>query len=370
MRDKVKLLLFIGIICCAVGAILAGIGALFGGKNYVMNADLNHLSGSATRRNDDSFLRKEQKQFSELKNVKMNVNFEDIRIESSEDENFYLSYPVWKDKNGEKSISYEEKDGTLNLKEKKGVYSNGVFINIDVFDILEGDESSKKKDYRIVLSVPKDKTLDSLTVSSSMGDLEIDTANTKKVDIRSSSGDIKISNFSADEGKIEAQDGDAKIENSTFDAVKFHSSMGDIQLENLTWKEGDISMGDGDMTMKNCSLENTKFNSSMGSLTLRDVTWDAGSIYTADGDIAAKDFEPLGKLEIESDMGDVSIEIADDILDNISYDVKTDYGAIHVLDKFGGKLRENDDVATFSKSADKEKAKLSIESHDGDITIG
>lgn len=369
MRDKTKFILLLGIICCAVGAILIGVGALFGGKSYVMNADLNHLSGSATKRSSENFLRREKKQISEIQNVKMDVDFEDIRIESSGDENFYLSYPVWQDKNGEEAISYKVKNGILNLKEKKGAYSYNVFINIDIFDILESEEKSDEEDYKIILYIPEDKTLDSLTIYSSGGDLEINTVNTKKVDISLSSGDLKISKFSANEGKIEDQDGDVEIENSNLDTVKMNSSMGDIFLENLTWNEGNISMGDGDMKMRGCNLQNTKFDSSMGSLTLQDVIWNTGSIFTSDGDIRMKQFEPMGQLNIESTMGDININIYDSVLDNVSYDIQTYDGMIFVSDKLGGKLRGDDAVATFSKTADKEKAKLSVESYDGDIII-
>lgn len=368
MRDKTRIILFIGIVCCAVGAILIGVGTLFGGKTYVMNADLNHLSGSATKKRSDDFLRREEKQLSELKGVKMDVNLEDIRIESSEDENFYLSYSVWQGKDGEESISYEVKDGILNLKEKKGM-SHDVYINIDIFDILENGKNLNEEDDTIVLSIPRGRTLDSMTIQSNMGDLEINDTNAKKIDIQLSSGDMDISNFSADGGKIEDQDGEINIEKSKLDNVDFYSSMGDVLIEDITWNKGSISMGDGDMKITNSNLQNIKFDSSMGDLALQDVVWDTGNISTADGDIKAKQWKPIGKIKIESAMGDINIHIEDSRQDTVSYDVQTYDGMIYVSDKLDGKLREDDYTATFSKSADEEKAKLSIESHDGDITI-
>ncbi len=368
MRDKTKFILFIGIICCAVGGILIGVGALFGGKTYVMHADLNHLNGSATNRRSDDFLRREQKQLSELKGVKMNVNFEDIRIESSEDENFYLSYPVWQGKDGEEAVSYEVKNGILNLKEKEGM-THDVYINVDIFDVLDGDENLDEEDFKIILYIPKDKVLDSFAIQSNMGDLEIDTVNTKKIDIHLSSGDMDVSNLLADGGKIEAQDGEIEIKKSNLANVEFNSRMGDVLIKDLTWNEGSISMGDGDMEITDSNLQNIKFDSSMGDLELQDVVWNTGDISTADGNIKAKQWKPIGKIKIESAMGDINIHIDDSSFDTVSYDVQTYNGMIYVSDKLDGKLREDDYTAKFSKSADKEKAKLSIESNDGDITI-
>ena len=372
MTEKSKLILLIGIICCGVGILLAGTGVVLGGKNYVMNADLNRLSGSAKRIDNEEVIRREREQLPEFQSVKMDVDLEDIRIENSEDENFYLSYPIWKteDEKGEKLISYEVKNGVFHLKEKN-TNNRTVYIGIDIGqlfkEVKEGD--SNKLDDTIVLYIPKEKRMDSVTINSNTGDLQIKALDTKEINLNTELGDMKIAKLSAAKGKIKEQDGDVKIEDSKLQAIEFSSSMGALNLENVTWNTGSIKAGDGDTKINDSDLQNIEFSSGMGELDLRNVVWKSGSIILQDGDMETEQFEPSGEIKIESSMGAITIDIKKSMLEKVSFDVQTHDGEIKISDNLGGKLREKEDNATFLKNVDGEDSKLIIESHDGDIKI-
>lgn len=372
MRDKSKLILLIGIICCGVGILLAGVGVLLGGMNYVMNADLNRLSGSAKRVNGDEIIRREREKLSEFHSMKMDVNLEDIRIESSEDENFYLDYPIWKDEDEkeEKLISYEVKDGVLDLKEKNTKHHT-IYIGIDIGNLFKRDEDEDfdKLEDTVVLYIPKEKMMNSVIINLSTGDLQIDTLETKEIYLNLNIGDMKLTNLSATKGEINEQDGDVSIEDSKLQNINFSSGIGELNLKNVNWNTGSIKTEDGDTKMNGSNLQNIAFSSSIGELDLRNIVWKSGSIILQDGDMETEQFDPSGEIKIQSSMGDISINMKKAILEKVSFDVKTHDGEIKVSDNLSGKLREKEDSSTFLKTVDNENGKLIIESHDGDIEI-
>lgn len=372
MSEKSKLILLIGIICCGVGVLLTGVGVALGGTGYVMNADLNRLSGSAKRINGEEIIRREREQLPEFNSLKMDMDLEDIRIENSEDENFYLSYPIWKteDEKGEKLISYEVKDGVLDLK-GKNTNNRTVYIGIDIGNFFRRakDEESNKLEDTIVLYIPKEKMMDSVTIDLDTGDLQIDALVAKKIYLNSDLGDMKLTKLSVAKGEINKQDGDVSIEDSKLQNIKFSSGIGNLNLKNVSWNTGSIKTEDGDTKMNASNLQNIEFSSSIGELDLRNTVWKSGSIILQDGDMETEQFEPSGEIKIESSMGAITIDIKKSMLEKVSLDVQTHDGEIKISDNLGGKLREKEDSAIFLKNVEGENGKLVIESYDGDIEI-
>lgn len=372
MTQKSKLILLIGVICCGVGILLMGAGVVLGGKNYVMSADLNRLSGSAKKIDGDEVIRREREQLPEFHSLKVDGSIEDIRIENSEDENFYLAYPIYKteDEKEEKLISYEVKDGVLNLKEKNK-NNHTVYINISIWELFEEakDEDFNKLDDTIVLYIPKQKTMDLVIIDLDTGNLQIDALVAKEIYLNSDMGDMKLKKLSVTKGEINEQDGDVSIEDSKLQNIKFSSDIGKLNLKNVSWNTGSIKARDGDTEVNTSNLQNIEFSSSIGKLDLRNTVWKSGSIILQDGDMETEQFEPSGEIKIESSMGDITIDMKKSILEKVSLDVQTHDGEIEISDNLDGKLREKEDNAIFLKNVEGETAKLVIESHDGDVEI-
>lgn len=386
-KNKNKIALLIGIACCIIGVILMGIGVLFGGVNYVKEADLNRLSGNAKRR-EYQVAKIEKKDLPDIKSLKIETSVSDICIKTSEDEKFHISYPIWQNEDGKSDdydISCRAESGVLEFKETvKGAKSGdyGITIGVDFWDFIEdmnklsklGKKGFNRTDkdetqYTVFLYIPKGAKMDFVSLALTVGDLKIDILESEKMNLSSDCGNITLSNLVVQKAEWKQSYGDAEITDSVLQNTEFESEAGDLYVNNTIWNEGNISVKYGDVKINNSKLAKIDFVSESGAVTLQDVVWREGSIKAEYGDIKIKRFEPIGEVEIKNSSGDISIDMEESIIKRINYDFRADCGDINISNKIDGDLRSKDDGERFIKNESEEKNKLIVESEYGDILI-
>ena len=311
MKTWLKTALISGVLCCAVGAVLAAAGMLTGGKQYVQAADINTLRGDARKADSDSLAVLDKQKISGVQALNLSLDNLDLKIVPSDDDCCYLSYRIAANK-GEAPLTYTVQDGTLHLKENDAVQPQ-VHIDVDFLtDFLTLGRLPKDDDTQtVILSVPKSQL--------------------KQLDIRSSYGDISMRGISA--------------------------ASGSIRCDN------------GDISLKNCQLSQFTLNNDYGDIDLERCTLDTAAVQLSNGGFDAQETAFSGENSITSSYGDVSVSDTLANLQALTIQASTAYGEISVPDELRAQIRQttDDDLTDYCHSGT--GGSLRVQADNGDIEL-
>lgn len=312
MKTWLKTALISGVLCCAVGAVLAAAGMLTGGKQYVQAADINTLRGDARKADSDSLAVLDKQKISNVQAVDIALDNLDLKIVPSDDDCCYLSYRIAANK-GEAPLTYTVQNGTLHLKENDAVQPQ-VHIDVDFLtDFLtlgrlpEDDDNTQT----VILSVPKSQL--------------------KQLDIRSSYGDISMRGISAASGSIRCDNGDISLNNCQLSQFTLNNDYGDIDLER-------------------CAL-------------------DTAAVQLSNGGFDAQETVFSGENSITSSYGDVSVSDTLANLQALTIQASTAYGEISVPDELRAQIRQitDDELTDYCHSGT--GGSLRVQADNGDIEL-
>ena len=310
MKTWLKTALISGVLCCAVGAVLAAAGMLTGGKQYVQAADINTLRGDARKADSDSLAVLDKQKISNVQALDLALDNLDLKIVPSDDDCCYLSYRIAANK-GEAPLTYTVQNGTLHLKENDAVPQ--VHIDVDFLtDFLTLGRLPEDDDTQtVILSVPKSQL--------------------KQLDIRSSYGDISMRGISA--------------------------ARGSIRCDN------------GDISLKNCQLSQFTLNNDYGDIDLERCTLDTAAVQLSNGGFDAQETAFSGENSITSSYGDVSVSDTLANLQALTIQASTAYGEISVPDELRAQIRQStdDDLTDYCHSGT--GGSLRVQADNGDIEL-
>lgn len=311
MKTWLKTALISGVLCCAVGAVLAAAGMLTGGKQYVQAADINTLRGDARKADSDSLAVLDKQKISGVQALNLSLDNLDLKIVPSDDDCCYLSYRIAANK-GEKPLTYTVQNGTLHLKENDAVQPQ-VHIDVDFLtDFLTLGRLPEDDDTQtVILSVPKSQL--------------------KQLDIRSSYGDILMRGISA--------------------------ARGSIRCDN------------GDISLNNCQLSQFTLNNDYGDIDLERCTLDTAAVQLSNGGFDAQETAFSGENSITSSYGDVSVSDTLANLQALTIQASTAYGEISVPDELRAQIRQttDDDLTDYCHSGT--GGSLRVQADNGDIEL-
>ena len=311
MKTWLKTALISGVLCCAVGAVLAAAGMLTGGKQYVQAADINTLRGDARKADSDSLAVLDKQKISGVQALNLSLDNLDLKIVPSDDDCCYLSYRIAANK-GEKPLTYTVQNGTLHLKENDAVQPQ-VHIDVDFLtDFLTLGRLPEDDDTQtVILSVPKSQL--------------------KQLDIRSSYGDISMRGISA--------------------------ARGSIRCDN------------GDISLKNCQLSQFTLNNDYGDIDLERCTLDTAAVQLSNGGFDAQETAFSGENSITSSYGDISVSDTLANLQALTIQASTAYGEISVPDELRAQIRQttDDDLTDYCHSGT--GGSLRVQADNGDIEL-
>lgn len=311
MKTWLKTALISGVLCCAVGAVLAAAGMLTGGKQYVQAADINTLRGDARKADSDSLAVLDKQKISGVQALNLSLDNLDLKIVPSDDDCCYLSYRIAANK-GEAPLTYTVQNGTLHLKENDAVQPQ-VHIDVDFLtDFLTLGRLPKDDDTQtVILSVPKSQL--------------------KQLDIRSSYGDISMRGISAAHGSIRCDN--------------------------------------GDISLNNCQLSQFTLNNDYGDIDLERCTLDTAAVQLSNGGFDAQETAFSGENSITSSYGDVSVSDTLANLQALTIQASTAYGEISVPDELRAQIRQttDDDLTDYCHSGT--GGSLRVQADNGDIEL-
>lgn len=311
MKTWLKTALISGVLCCAVGAVLAAAGMLTGGKQYVQAADINTLRGDARKADSDSLAVLDKQKISGVQALNLSLDNLDLKIVPSDDDCCYLSYRIAANK-GEKPLTYTVQNGTLHLKENDAVQPQ-VHIDVDFLtDFLTLGRLPEDDDTQtVILSVPKSQL--------------------KQLDIRSSYGDISMRGISA--------------------------ASGSIRCDN------------GDISLKNCQLSQFTLNSDYGDIDLERCALDTAAVQLSNGEFDAQETAFSGENSITSSYGDVSVSDTLANLQALTIQASTAYGEISVPDELRAQIRQTTDDELTDYCHSGTGGSLRVQADNGDIEL-
>lgn len=311
MKTWLKTALISGVLCCAVGAVLAAAGMLTGGKQYVQAADINTLRGDARKADSDSLAVLDKQKISGVQALNLSLDNLDLKIVPSDDDCCYLSYRIAAT-GGEAPLTYTVQNGTLHLKENDAVQPQ-VHIDVDFLtDFLTLGRLPEDDDTQtVILSVPKSQL--------------------KQLDIRSSYGDISMRGISA--------------------------ARGSIRCDN------------GDISLNNCQLSQFTLNNDYGDIDLERCTLDTAAVQLSNGEFDAQETAFSGENSITSSYGDVSVSDTLANLQALTIQASTAYGEISVPDELRAQIRQTTDDELTDYCHSGTGGSLRVQADNGDIEL-
>ena len=314
MKAITKKIITVSVCLMAAGAVLAGIGYLFGGRAGVSISRGGIHPNSAT--SDPVTLEKTKLEAFTEADITMDA-YADIRVLPSEDNNFYVEYLLDQAFGNPK---YNVTDGKFTLYQPD--QNHGVFLAFSTV----GDSLNTY----INLYVPKDKTLDALKIYDDSGDVSVTGTNAANMDISLDYGDLTLKESSSSSLKLTLDGGDLELKDTETEAFTLYSAYGDSTIENFKCDTAKIQL-------------------------------DSGSLYL--------DAAKLSSLSCNSEYGDVDLYLPEK-LETYTFDITAEYGQIYLPENAPkGHYRDRDDSEEYYQTDGTEQKLIRIYADSGDIDI-
>lgn len=301
MKNR-KIFLKISLVTIVLGIVVIFVGFNLGGKDFLLNTNINKISGTSINKN--SSLVRYREDLEEFNMIKANCNSCDFEIKASSDNNSYVEY--YSSNKNEFNIYVENK--VLKIENDSDRFLNNfnlhIGVNIDSIKnlLLNGFNYGEFiTESKITIYLPKNQ-IESINLSNEFGNVTFQGINANNVDI--------ILNM----GKI-------NLENNKFSYLIVKNNKGDINLKNITTDNKiKIENDMGDVELKNCSAYSCEVSQHMGAI----------------------EFEKLdvkSKIKMENNMGSIEGSLVVDKDKNYKVDTKADMGSVSIDDIFKTRIR-------------------------------
>lgn len=246
--------IIIASVCLIVGgAVLTGVGMMFGGWPGVALTKGGIVSSNSKQSEAVTLEKTKLDAFSEA-NITID-SYADIQILPSDDENYYLEYLL------DKSFGVPEYHVAGN---KLTVYQPDK--NTRVF-VAFSTINDYIKTY-VNLYVPKDKVLDFMQMYNDSGDVSISGIQFKDADIEVDYGEVLLKDSSFDSLNLTIDTGDLKLDNTNIGTFTLENEYGNNTLKNFKCDTASIELDSGDLYMDAAEINELSCNSEYGKITL------------------------------------------------------------------------------------------------------
>lgn len=355
MKINTKKLIMASLVLIAAGAVLMGVGYLFGGRAGVAFSREGVISPYGDQ---DAYMMKKTK-IDPFSNAEIKIeSYADIRIRPSGDDHFYAEYKL----DGYYSEPVcQVMDDTLVVTHTGKPRQYGVMVNYFSFGV-----QNELQNAGLTLYVPK---------GEEMG----------RLDVRNDSGDLSIEGIAFEDGKLKVSYGGAQLQNVSFRDLELDMESGDLDMEDVTAENLVLKNEYGNVTLKKTSFQKAEAELESGRLRADDFTCGTLSAQVDYGDIdlggasleTAEFVLESGNLDLDAgkltdltcknDYGNVNIRLPEDVSE-YSINARSEYGSINLPDSASGRWFSEDDESVYV-SEGKTKGTITVNVESGDIDI-
>ena len=273
-------------------------------------------------------------------NIQVNVDYATVQILPSEDDEIHIDATA-------RPCTYEAKDDALVISSS---YFGGdwAFINMNMSFL-------RPTSAKITVRLPK-KEWKSLSVTSSMGSIDIKDTKVGALDLICLFGDIYMDNI---QGKmqIEMQNGSLYADKLTGESFQYENSFGSANVQNATVDLVKMSSKNGNIHLNNIQMKSLVLENYFGWMHGENINGDKMTATSRNGDVTL--VANLKDIAITNQFGDVALDLSEKG-DNYGYSFTTAFGGVYV----NGQHQENR-AQNLSKSA----KRINIENKNGDIRV-
>lgn len=287
MSRWMKKMLVVGTWLLAAGVILTGIGLGTGGKlSYAVNLE----EGKAYVLDRQNYIEKDM-EVETFDTLLVNVDAVDVQIKQGSD--YRVSYYAgeWEEP------LVEVKDKTLSItKDSK----NQHYISFWDFQV----DISGKKSEKIVITVPADADLKSLTVTDDYGRVSMADLNVETYKIDSKSGDVTIENVLFEKGAVNADYGSVDMRELKGSECSMTMESGDAGLKDVELKTLTVMLKYGDAELTNVHADAVDFTDESGSIKFAEITGNSINVHAKYGNVDLVKAN-VNIVDIQCESGDV-----------------------------------------------------------------
>lgn len=397
MNQITKIAALTGVVACVAGGVLWGAGYAAGGTDYVQKRDYSNAFDSGTR--EEKQLVMEKTRIDDATEIQADLKHLDLNVRPSNNDHWYIEYKVQQAKDGSNPLSYDVKDGVLELKEAKGAMGTS-YIQIGFLG-----ETTTDYDNEVTVYAPKDAELTAFSLEAGDGDLSVEGVKCKAVEWKLDYGDVTVKDCTLANGTVTAGDGSVTASEMNSEAVNWSLDYSDMTAKDCTLENETVTVSDGDVELRRVDCKSVDWKLDYGDLQTTDCTmtnstarlddgdantWDSdwnncsvtmhcgdvdaqGGVWSAmtvtadECEINASRMELRGVCTIDSGYGDVTFRQMVNDPAKMAVRLAAEYGEIDVSDKIGGSLISQDGSAEYQKKGG--DVSLHITCSEGDITV-
>ncbi len=353
MKIDSKKLMWACLCIIIAGAVLTGIGILLGGWPGVVFS----ATGIQSPYTENGAYTIEKTKINPFTNTELKVgSYADIRIQPSDDDQFYLEYKLDGDY-GEPQ--YAVKQDTLTFTHMSKPQHNFYFFRIGFSD------DSIINDAYITLYIPKGQDMGHLSIFNDCGDVSVEDVifGSTKMDV--DYGNVNLQNTVFDDLELNTESGDIKADSLTAKSILLENEYGDVNLKNVSAEEAGLTMESGNLEAKALDIESLTAKNEYGHINLDDLSAETVEIEMESGNVFLG-IKALACLACKNAYGNVEIELPKNFAD-YAVDARCEYGSIKLPpDISQGYHISSDDEAVY-RTDGKSDGTIKVEAESGDI---
>ncbi len=239
-----------------------------------------------------------QEQYSGIKKVELSLAAIDVKLSASADNQLHVYLEGGQDKGtyleermaGDSYYAYERK---MERDQSRGLLAQ--LMNI----------GRNKENLCLVVEVPEQ--LESLTIKTISGDMQLGGFGSRELLLSSTSGDIEMEAVRADSLTVQTTSGDMRLDSFGSRELLLSSTSGDIEMETVRADSLSIQTTSGDLTLKAVSAGQLKVKSTSGDLSLREVEAESWESQTVSGDTEGELY--AARIRCGSKSGDIGLTL-------------------------------------------------------------
>lgn len=184
------------------------------------------------------------------------------------------------------------------------------------------------KSNHVTITLPRDIVLDSIDVTSSLGNVIVKEISTPSLTLHASMGDTRLMGTFEDKTNVIANNGDVILDGRFAGDTNIETGMGDLDMRGSFEGNTRVISSHGDVTLNGSSQDFIYFRTGMGDLQLVGTLQGKTEIFAGSGSVTLEG-EIGGETQIEGSMGSVHVKTT---LPRESYliDAKAGFGDLRI----------------------------------------